>query len=126
MKIVNDKFGHINGDLALKTIGAAMKEVAKESDICSRIGGDEYNIIGIDYTKEELRNLERAFHKYLDDFNQTSGLPYLVNASVGWFLCEPGEELSMGQCIIAADEKMYEDKQRKKQEKRDRVLRENA
>lgn len=126
LKTVNDKFGHSNGDLALKTIGAAMKEVAKESDICSRIGGDEYNIIGFDYTKEELRTLERTFHKYLDDFNQTSGLPYLVNASVGLFLCEQGEELSLSQCLNAADKKMYEDKQRKKQEKRDRVLREDA
>lgn len=125
LKIVNDRFGHMNGDLALKTIGAAMKAVARPEDACARVGGDEYNIIGVGYTKEEAEHLVRELEDYLKEFNDMSDLPYLVRASVGYSLIEAGQECELEQCINAADADLYKHKRAKKENKEDIVLRGN-
>ncbi|MCH5266137.1 MAG: diguanylate cyclase [Lachnospiraceae bacterium] len=123
LKIVNDRFGHMNGDLALKTIGAAMEYAAEKGDACARVGGDEYNVVGIGYTTEKAEDFVREFHGYLEDFNENSELPYLVSASVGYYLMEPGESRQVEECINLADAQLYEHKKKKKEEKRDNVIR---
>ena len=47
LKGINDKYGHSEGDIALKTFGEAMISAANEHEICSRFGGDEFVIAGI-------------------------------------------------------------------------------
>ena len=123
LKIVNDRFGHMNGDLALKTIGAAMEHAADKEDACARVGGDEYNVVGIGYTKEKAENFAREFHRYLEDFNETSELPYIVSASVGYHLMNPGDDTEVEDCVNLADAQLYENKRKKKEEKRDNVIR---
>lgn len=41
-KAVNDVFGHQAGDEILLKVATMMKEAAKDSDLCGRIGGDEF------------------------------------------------------------------------------------
>ena len=123
LKVVNDRFGHMNGDLALKTIGKAMEQAAKKEDACARVGGDEYNVVGVGYTKEDAEKFVDDFGAYLEDFNETSELPYLVQASVGYFILEPGDEKGLEECIHAADEQLYEHKRKKKEKKLDSVIR---
>ena len=57
LKVVNDRFGHMNGDLALRTIGEAMQAVAGKEDACARVGGDEYNVVGIDVYKRQMLDI---------------------------------------------------------------------
>lgn len=123
LKVVNDRFGHMNGDLALKTIGAAMSFAAREDDACARVGGDEYNVVGIDYTVEDAEAFISRFQEYLDDFNATSELPYLIRASVGYFLLGAGQEAKLEECVNAADAQLYAHKRKKKEQKLDSVLR---
>lgn len=123
LKVVNDRFGHMNGDLALKTIADAMQSVSGDEDACARVGGDEYNIVGIDYTEEDAENLICNFHDFLEDFNASSGLPYLVKASAGYWITKPEDDMDLEGCINAADARLYEYKRKKKEEKRDYVLR---
>lgn len=123
LKIVNDRFGHMNGDLALKTIGAAMQYAAFEGDICARVGGDEYNVVGIGYDEKKAEAYRAAFEKYLDDFNANSELPYLVRASVGYHIKNYNEKETLEQCINAADASLYEFKRKKKEAKLDGVIR---
>ncbi len=125
LKIVNDRFGHMNGDLALKTIGAAMESAARDEEICARVGGDEYNVVGVDYTQEQVEEYLSEFQEYLDDFNANSDLPYLVRASVGYYLWQPGDEKNLEDCINAADGQLYKFKREKKEKKLDSVLRNN-
>lgn len=123
LKIVNDRFGHMNGDLALKTIGSAMEAAAGRNDACARVGGDEYNVVGIDYEEKDAEEFVIKFQNYLDDFNDSSDLPYLVRASVGYFLLKAGEQASLEDCVNAADAQLYEHKREKKERKLDSVLR---
>ena len=124
LKVVNDRFGHMNGDLALRTIGEAMQAVAGKEDACARVGGDEYNVVGIGYTEDMAEQFVKDFNGYLEDFNEESELPYLVKASVGYCLLESEKERDLEDCVNAADGKLYEYKRDKKKKKLDNVLRE--
>ena len=62
-----------------------MENAAFEGDVCARVGGDEYNVVGIGYDDKKAEAFISAFQKYLDDFNANSELPYLVRASVGYY-----------------------------------------
>ncbi len=41
-KAVNDSFGHLVGDEALKTVAEAMQNCLRQTDILIRYGGDEF------------------------------------------------------------------------------------
>lgn len=124
LKIVNDRFGHMNGDLALKTIAVAMEEAAFPGDACARVGGDEYNVVGNGYNEEKAEAFIQAFQGYLDQFNENSELPYLIRASVGYYLMPLQGTDSLEDCINAADASLYEHKRKKKEQKKDNVIRE--
>lgn len=125
LKIINDRFGHMNGDLALKTIGAAMESAARDEEACARVGGDEYNVVGVGYSQEQVEEYITEFQEYLEDFNANSDLPYLVRASVGYYLWQPGDDKNLEDCINAADGQLYKFKREKKEKKADGVLRNN-
>jgi diguanylate cyclase len=44
-KKVNDTYGHPNGDCLLKQVGDLLKSMARNTDIVSRIGGEEFSIL---------------------------------------------------------------------------------
>lgn len=44
-KEINDRYGHLAGDLVIKTIAQAMKKSIRDIDICSRYAGDEFVVV---------------------------------------------------------------------------------
>jgi len=44
-KLINDQFGHQNGDMILREVGIIMKDRIRSSDILARYGGEEFAII---------------------------------------------------------------------------------
>ncbi len=123
LKIVNDKFGHMQGDVALQTIANAIESAALPGDVCARIGGDEFSVVGIGYDKEKIEDFLDKFHSYLDDFNVDSGLPYLVSASCGYHLISESHDISLEAAIVESDNHLYETKRKKKAGKLDNVIR---
>jgi diguanylate cyclase len=43
-KTINDRFGHVCGDEALKAIAQAIRQALREFDIFGRIGGEEFSV----------------------------------------------------------------------------------
>lgn len=50
LKQINDKYGHSFGDVAIRTVAAALKSNARSIDVVARMGGEEFNILlpGVD------------------------------------------------------------------------------
>lgn len=116
LKTINDSFGHSEGDFALRVIGQAVKNACKPEDLAARFSGDEFYILGIDYSEEEAADLLRDIQSYLSNYNRLSDKPYRVSVS-GGFSIFPAEEINESKTVYEqfskADAKMYEEKKRK-------------
>ena len=53
-KEINDTFGHAEGDYALSSFAAALKQTFRTSDVLGRLGGDEFAVLVTDVTEAEL------------------------------------------------------------------------
>ena len=110
-KYVNDYFGHLEGDKALKEVAAIFKQTFREYDIVIRYGGDEFVVLIEDkqYSYESIKILMELFVKRLE----TSLSKFKISASYGCAVA-PYDALSMEKLIEISDEKMYIQKQEKK------------
>jgi diguanylate cyclase (GGDEF)-like protein len=54
-KKINDSYGHDAGDLVLKKFGEILKKNTRASDICGRMGGDEFLLV---VTHTDHRNIQ--------------------------------------------------------------------
>ena len=106
LKIVNDRFGHDDGDFALKKIAEVIKSGLPEDAVTGRIGGDEYAFI-IRGTESELSLYGDRMCDTLAEFNKESDKPYNVSMSVGTIFVPPGEGADLTEALAAADEKLY-------------------
>ena len=115
LKMINDTYGHHEGDFALKKVAEAMDACAGEGTVCARFGGDEFSICGLaDDPKSECEAYEAKVTKLLNDFNQTGQKPYEISASFGWSSEAPREDMNLDALICKADEKMYAHKIRRR------------
>ncbi len=67
-KNINDTFGHLAGDQALKNVSEALKNTFRETDIIGRIGGDEFcvyikNISSIAFIRSKCERLIELVQK---------------------------------------------------------------
>ena len=54
-KQVNDTYGHLNGDLALKEVARRVEQAARSYDFVGRYGGEEFIVLLSDCHLEEIR-----------------------------------------------------------------------
>ncbi len=114
MKGINDKNGHEEGDNALKVVAAGLKNAAVYGEICARVGGDEFNVIGLNYSEEMAKGFIDRFLGYLKTYNETEGKPYRIAASYGMYVSKAGERQSLQELMRISDDKMYSQKRSKR------------
>lgn len=113
LKMINDNYGHKEGDFALQRLASAIKETCGSDAICARFGGDEFIVLGVGSTEEEAQSFERLFHKRLEDINLIIHKPYKLDASIGTCVSHITEGVTLFSMITTADELMYERKKKK-------------
>ena len=60
-KFINDMYGHVVGDTALKSLAQDMKDNFGVNAILCRNGGDEFSVILIGITEEEAKSIIESF-----------------------------------------------------------------
>jgi len=107
-KEFNDRFGHMEGDQALRAIANILKRCVRASDIVARYGGEEFGIIlpestpiGAQMLAERIKT-EIASHEFIGGTNE----PIQLTVSIGIYTSKEGadsEDLMVG----FADEASY-------------------
>jgi len=115
-KAINDTYGHAEGDKVLKEAIQFFKSTLREIDIICRVGGDEFLIIFPDSLLNDAPLIRERINKNLEKLNQKLVKPYKLDFSIGISCYDPANPLSIDELIHLADQKMYEDKSKKKNE----------
>ena len=109
-KSINDTYGHIEGDKALRIIGRALRNYhEKEHYFVSRWGGDEFCIMiyGIDLENPDL--VINDIQKLIDKEVEINNLPYQLKLSYGYIKCTSPYN-SIEKIVDAADKLLYKNK----------------
>lgn len=116
LKIINDRYGHEEGDFSIKLISDILLEEMQDFGIAGRIGGDEFACI-MEYQMADGGSsmLDRIYSRFAV-FNESSNKPYNVTVSAGAYLMNEGDEISLKEALTQADEKLYEVKKFRKKD----------
>lgn len=109
LKIVNDEFGHDDGDFALKTIAQALKDSFRKSDVIARMGGDEFAAFAITNGEDCSRLIRDRIQSNLKKLNENDK-PYYVNMSIGVHEFKIHPEVDIDEVLNLADEDLYKEK----------------
>jgi diguanylate cyclase (GGDEF)-like protein len=111
LKQVNDTLGHKMGDELITTVAEIIKRRIREQDFLVRLGGDEFlivfNGIGIDLAEKIWERITQEYNQ----INQNEDRAYIISVSHGIVDFENKQKTHVDDLIIAADEKMYLEKQ---------------
>ena len=111
MKLINDKYGHLQGDIALCTVADAIKMTMPANWIAVRFGGDEFIMVGECATKNEAEELKEKLSANLEKIIVERNLCFPLTASFGAVVMDPDENYSLEEYLRKADEAMYVMKQ---------------
>ena len=106
MKVINDKYGHLQGDTAIKIVANVIRSSVPMSWKAVRYGGDEYVIIG-DY-EGDIDKIRNEIVAKAGNVSQELGLPFRLSVSVGYVVVDPDNTLGNEEYFRMADEAMYE------------------
>lgn len=110
-KLINDKYGHLLGDLVLKDIINIVKDnIRGKSDWIARYGGEEFLILFNDTSKEEAYNLLKGIKSIVEN----SILKYddiEINITISIGMASLTNEINdMDKLIRIADKNLYKAK----------------
>jgi two-component system, cell cycle response regulator len=110
-KEINDTFGHEAGDTVLRTFADTLKKLTRISDMCGRLGGDEFLIV-ISHVSGD--NIELAINRFRELFCALSfpfaGHSVSISATFGVAGSESGNFKDFDALVRKADEMLYEAK----------------
>ena len=105
-KFINDIYGHVYGDRALKSLTDSMKAFFPKTTLLGRNGGDEFCILLPDHTYKEAGELLLQFTKLPKTFS-CKGKEYPFFISLG-YAEYPTFASSRSQLMRCADAALYE------------------
>jgi diguanylate cyclase (GGDEF)-like protein len=110
-KNVNDTYGHLVGDDALKMVTSVVQSAVRSSDVVGRYGGDEFMVILPETTREKTENIIDRVTAELEerDLRLADGAAIPVKCSIGYALF-PTDAESPADLIAKADAALYQSK----------------
>ena len=112
-KQINDTYGHLQGDNALKIIAEALKTACKGANrgtVIARYGGDEFVILVSENNNDETIDLKERIKEKLKELSEKKSVPFELTVSVGSACSDNGDSLK--DLILKADKAMYMEKKK--------------
>ena len=113
-KSVNDRFGHAEGDLALKVFSDHLRTVCRDTDLYARLGGDEFVVFLVNSTRESAEDIVSRLQQSLEEYSQQANRGYQIGFSHGIVDLDAGKHGSLERLLAEGDLLMYEMKKRER------------
>lgn len=115
-KHINDKFGHMEGDFALKLVADSLKKVAANTScFISRLGGDEFVVVTEKENDKLAENLSETIRNQILKDSSNTEKQYKISTSIG-FAKKDSHNATVADLLKSADEAMYHNKQKHKKQ----------
>lgn len=119
MKFINEIFGHLEGDQALRGAATILRNTFRETDIIARYGGDEFIVSAMLTGNTDHNKIIERLKRKTDLFNAQITKIYQLSFSIGVAIYDPHNPLPLEELISQAKSLMYENMYKSKQEYED-------
>ncbi|MDF2442745.1 MAG: diguanylate cyclase, partial [Subtercola sp.] len=110
-KSVNDTLGHEAGDDVLKAVAGALRDTTRESDVCVRIGGDEFCVFTVISAEEDLGFIAERVRAAVEGLALTPKMTASVGGAATIRVGRAGEATGrLDELLRQADRALYEAK----------------
>ena len=83
-----------------------------------RYGGDEFVVLSQGFTPLDAEEYVARIQAGIEEYNAASNRPYKLEASMGYSIVRPSENMDMEAMVETADQEMYKVKNEKKRQKK--------
>ncbi len=113
LKLINDSYGHPEGNRALIVTANVLRACFRRSDILARLGGDEFCVLMTDAAQDSAQQVRKRLQQRMDFINSLSSWRFRLSLSVGIADVPVVHQPSLDQLLRIADARMYEEKKSK-------------
>ncbi len=113
-KVINDTFGHVLGDEAIKKTVSLLYDVCQKNEFLARYGGDEFLIITTKHEPYDIEQLLNKIGQVFESFNKRNN-KYQLNISYGYYTYESSMSLTDAEFLDIVDQNMFKNKKEKRQ-----------
>src|SRR5690348_67184 len=111
LKDINDSFGHLEGDRALRDTASLLRECFRDSDIIARLGGDEFAIFVAEADEGQIA--QRIEERMRERERNSPPRGYTLSLSIGIVASSNAQEEEVENLLKRADGLMYQHKKGK-------------
>ncbi len=116
LKKINDRQGHRAGDAALRLVAQQLQRVVRTSDICARIGGDEFGVAMPETDLDRAREVGSRLQAAVYGAGLAARSIEPIEVSIGVASWRAGQDWQA--TFEVADGDLYEDKRRRQEARR--------
>jgi len=110
LKDINDRYGHEEGDRAIKEAAEILRETFRGSDVIARVGGDEFAVLVINTAVLTPETIQERLENQIEAHNRRPGRAYRISLSGGTAPYHPQSAATVDALLTAADQVMYANK----------------
>ncbi len=118
LKHINDTYGHDEGDRIIIATAEILQKCAGKNYVI-RYGGDEFMVIGMARSEKEVEEYWGRVQEEIKAYNKNFKKKAKLSLSYGYDVFKADTTTYLEEYISATDKKMYLEKNRKKEKKRE-------
>ena len=107
LKVLNDRYGHEAGDVALQLLARALRNLFRVTDPLFRLGGDEFLMLMPRGSVEELIRRMQSLDESLLGHRLSGHQTTPLDVRIAWGVAQYTDAATLQRAITSADESMY-------------------